>query len=357
MKLTIAENIRAFRKERKFTQEQLAEALGVTVGAVSKWESGSSMPDISLIVEMADFFETSVDVLLGYEWRRGGMGLAVERIRELKNAKRFEEATSEAEKSLQKYPNAFDVVFYSAVMYITKGIECGSKKSFRRAQTLFERSLELIEQNTNEHISEWTIRNNIAEVHQLLGSVDMALELLKKNNADGLNNERIGFILAASEHKPEEALPYLSDALVSYSTGLLRLGIGFANAYCDRHDFDSALAVMDWIHAYIVSLERPDRVSYFNKTEVMLLSGSAQIAAEKGDYELARRKLAAAKAAAERFDAAPDFSFKGSRFFHGDEKQTAFDDFGGTALAGVKRALTDNEATAARLLAVWDELE
>lgn len=40
----LAENIRALRKEKKMTQEQLAECLDVTVGAVSKWESGATTP-------------------------------------------------------------------------------------------------------------------------------------------------------------------------------------------------------------------------------------------------------------------------------------------------------------------------
>ena len=43
MKIRISENIRSFRKERGLTQEQLAEVFGVTVGAVSKWESGGSL--------------------------------------------------------------------------------------------------------------------------------------------------------------------------------------------------------------------------------------------------------------------------------------------------------------------------
>ncbi len=66
MNMKLAENIRAFRKERSLTQEQLSEALGVTAGAVYKWEARLSIPDLELILEMADFFDTSVDVLLGY---------------------------------------------------------------------------------------------------------------------------------------------------------------------------------------------------------------------------------------------------------------------------------------------------
>lgn len=64
--IRLAENIRSLRKERSLTQEQLAEVLGVTIGAVYKWEAKMSLPELPLIMEMADFFDTSVDVLLGY---------------------------------------------------------------------------------------------------------------------------------------------------------------------------------------------------------------------------------------------------------------------------------------------------
>ena len=43
MELKIAENIRILRKKKKMTQEQLAEAMGMTLSAVSKWESGVSL--------------------------------------------------------------------------------------------------------------------------------------------------------------------------------------------------------------------------------------------------------------------------------------------------------------------------
>ena len=65
METKLAENIRAFRKERQLTQEQLAEVLGVTTGAVYKWESKLSVPDVGLIIQMADFFDVSLDVLFG----------------------------------------------------------------------------------------------------------------------------------------------------------------------------------------------------------------------------------------------------------------------------------------------------
>ena len=63
MSASLAENIRAFRKERMMTQEELAEALGVTVGAVYKWENGHSTPVVHLLVQLADLFGTSIDAL------------------------------------------------------------------------------------------------------------------------------------------------------------------------------------------------------------------------------------------------------------------------------------------------------
>ena len=51
MKMMLAENIRAFRKERSLTQEQLAEALGVTSGiAVYKWEAKLSIPELEPVI-------------------------------------------------------------------------------------------------------------------------------------------------------------------------------------------------------------------------------------------------------------------------------------------------------------------
>ena len=55
MKVLLAQKLREFRKKQGLTQEQLAEAMGVTVGAVSKWESGASTPDVSLILDWRIF--------------------------------------------------------------------------------------------------------------------------------------------------------------------------------------------------------------------------------------------------------------------------------------------------------------
>lgn len=65
MKETMGQIIKRLRKERGFTQEELAEQIGVTFQAVSKWENETGMPDISQVIPLATVFDVSTDVLFG----------------------------------------------------------------------------------------------------------------------------------------------------------------------------------------------------------------------------------------------------------------------------------------------------
>jgi transcriptional regulator with XRE-family HTH domain len=63
--LTIGQIIKKLRKEHNLTQEKLAEKLHVTFQAVSKWENGTGLPDISQVVPLAKVFGVNTDVLFG----------------------------------------------------------------------------------------------------------------------------------------------------------------------------------------------------------------------------------------------------------------------------------------------------
>lgn len=58
--------LRELRKEKQLTQEQLAERFGVTSRSVSRWETGSNMPDLSILMELADFYDVDIrDIIDG----------------------------------------------------------------------------------------------------------------------------------------------------------------------------------------------------------------------------------------------------------------------------------------------------
>ncbi|MBE6895873.1 MAG: helix-turn-helix domain-containing protein [Ruminococcaceae bacterium] len=66
MKETMGQIIKKLRKERNLTQEDLAEQLGVTAQAISKWENDYGLPDISQVIPLATVFNVSTDVLFGF---------------------------------------------------------------------------------------------------------------------------------------------------------------------------------------------------------------------------------------------------------------------------------------------------
>ena len=64
--LKIGQKIKAKRRERELTQEELANILGVTKAAVSKWENGESYPDITMLPQIAQLFCITMDELFDY---------------------------------------------------------------------------------------------------------------------------------------------------------------------------------------------------------------------------------------------------------------------------------------------------
>ena len=69
MEETMGKRIAGNRRRLGLTQEQLAEKLGVTAQAVSKWENDQSCPDISMLPSLAEIFGVTTDEMLGVERR------------------------------------------------------------------------------------------------------------------------------------------------------------------------------------------------------------------------------------------------------------------------------------------------
>lgn len=359
MKLKLAENIKAFRKECKMTQEQLAEAMGVTVGAVHKWESGQSAPELRLIAELADLFETSTDVLLGYEWRNGSMGAALEQIVTCRKEKRYKDGMQEAEKALKKYPNCFDIVYQSALLYAEQGNEAQDHKALTRGLVLFEMACGLIAQNSDNSISELSIRNQIARIHLRLGHIDTCVELLKKHNVCGINNAMIGMVLADCLHQPDEAMEYLAIAFAEHMENLDSLLMGYINVFVQKGDFQTALLCIQWLRNILQNSQQPDEITWFHKYDCVLLSLCAEVSCMMGDVGLARKSLYEAAKQALQFDRTNKNSIHEASLFMklGLKNQKHYDDYGGTAMEAIERRVWVDAEVVPQLPVIWKEVK
>ena len=341
MKTMLAENIRKFRKERSLTQEQLAEVLGVTTGAVYKWEAKLSIPELELIVEMADFFDTSVDALLGYEVKDNRLEATVNRLRECRRSKDWT-GLAEAEKALKKYPHSFKIVRASEALYRACGVETGSRDAYRRSLELLEQSLLLLDQNEDPQVSEHTLYGKMAEAYWGLGEVEKGVELLKAHNAGGMYNHRLGLILAIND-RTEEAEPFLSETMAQLTADLCDTVIGYMNVFFSRDDYASAEAILGWGIETMSGLRKDGKPNYLDKVCSGLLAARACAQFLSGREDAARDTLRKAKRLAAFFDAAPSYDESDVRFVSPIEGASANDDLGATALEAVQNVVEQFE--------------
>ena len=353
MDMKLAENIRAFRKQKALTQEQLAEVLGVTTGAVYKWEANLSIPELPLIVEMADFFDTSVDVLLGYEMKDNRLTATVQRLKEYcHNQDRG--GLAEAEKALKKYPHSFEVVHESAILYRVFGVESHENDLLRRALELLEKSRLLLAQNTDPKISELTLYGEMAGAYLMLDEVEKAVALMKRHNAGGLNNDMIGLTLATKCKRPEEAVPFLSEALLENVVVLFRTVMGYVNVFFARGDHASAQAILLWGTELLSGLKEADKPSFLDKMNVVFHVYLAYTQLKTGNVSEARGSLEKAEALAKRFDAAPSYDVSAVRFLTHMDRASAHDSLGTTAMESLENTVTECENET--LSALWKEM-
>lgn len=68
----ISVNLNTLRKQRGYSQEEVAEKIGVSRQAVAKWESGETVPDLENTMALAGLYGVSIDNLVNYQAKKRG---------------------------------------------------------------------------------------------------------------------------------------------------------------------------------------------------------------------------------------------------------------------------------------------
>jgi len=142
--LRIANIITKRRRDKGITQEDLAEYMGVSKAAVSKWEKGQSYPDITLLPHLAAYFNISIDELLGYTPQLTPdeiQKLCRELSSEITN-KPFDEVMLRCGELIKKYHSCFPFLFQVAALLINHHAAFSEGQwieAIDKAKGLFER--------------------------------------------------------------------------------------------------------------------------------------------------------------------------------------------------------------------------
>jgi len=112
MTINLAEPLRRLRIAHGITQETLADFLGVSSQAVSKWERGDGLPDITMLPPLANYFGVTLDELMNMDELRNQKKLAEmkKRHRELRSAGQEEEDIALLREILRQFPNDYETM-------------------------------------------------------------------------------------------------------------------------------------------------------------------------------------------------------------------------------------------------------
>ena len=95
-KMIFAENFKKLRKEKQITQQVIADYLGITRQAIAAYEKGKREPNLNMIVKIAEFFEVSVDFLLGVsQLRLANAKIISDNIRMIQGQRTYEELAAD----------------------------------------------------------------------------------------------------------------------------------------------------------------------------------------------------------------------------------------------------------------------
>lgn len=189
MEIKLGENILYLRRKQGLTQEQLAQLLNVSVGAVSKWENGNNRPDIELLPIIADVLQVSIDALMGYEKAYKNLEIILKQLDKLLLQEEYAEAESVALNCLRRYPNDFQLNKILADIYYS---QCYSNNAnqvnekIHKSIYFYERCIELFASNLKTDVTEESLYIQIATLCMLdKNQLQRAVDIIEEYNGSG----------------------------------------------------------------------------------------------------------------------------------------------------------------------------
>ena len=308
MQIKLAENIKKYRKEMDLTQERLADTMGVTVGAVSKWENGSNIPDIQTMMELANLFNISLDEFVGFDMSSKKIEDMCKNIDDLSFDHHFEEAIKEAKDAISRYPHTFKVLYTCGDMYyrkILEGLEMDNvdNDDVEKAIEIYQTALNHLDQNKDPEVSDYTIKTRLAHMYSLIDS-EKALELLNEINYNGCHNNEIALLLLEMG-KTTEALDKFTYALVQNFLGQTVISSNTAWALVEtdkKSNLKKATELIDSQIALINAYSYQDKVDYMYKLKIQPLISKACFLALLGEENEMKKVISETYQLAKEFD-------------------------------------------------------
>lgn len=242
--MNIGSVIKKYRKEAGYTQEEMANRLGVTTPAVNKWENGNSKPDIELLSPIARLLHISLDILLSFQEKLTDfeIGEFIQKMDKMFSEEGYEKTYQWAVNTIKKYPNCNLLIWQIAVMLDSRRIigECDNPDKYdEQINAWYEIALNDEEEKIQHHAAD-----SLFGFYLRKKDYAMAEKYLRYfSDYDPVKKVKMGQ-LYMQQGKTEDAYEKLEDVVFStYTTLNLTFGTMITQALEERnHEYAKFLA-------------------------------------------------------------------------------------------------------------------
>ena len=280
--LNFSKNLSNLRKERKITQENLANYLGVTKAAVSKWELNQSYPDITLLPIIASYFNISIDELLGYE-----PFMKDDEVKELysKLIKEFstEEFDIVYEKCIQyekKYYTCYFLQFHLGLLYCNHAYLAFEEEKIMEVYIHATEVFKRIEENCkNANLAKEALSLK-SYCNLIMGKCDDIIEDLKVVNQISMPTENILSKAYLTKGDKEKAIKILQISIFNNFMNSLQSMTDILYCYYDNNEKQD-----QYIQKIVKVIEILDLENEYPQVLLNIFASISMVYGTKGDKE------------------------------------------------------------------------
>ncbi|MGL4107399.1 helix-turn-helix domain-containing protein [Clostridium sp. LP20] len=250
-RLNVGEIILRLRKEKGITQDQLASMVGISAGAVSKWENGNSMPDISLLSPLARALNTTPDVLLSFhqDLSEKEVSNIKEELTKLFLHEGYKEGEEKSQMYLKNYPNSIHlkVVIASLLNMYLMMSEDNSEEFIKRKRM---ESLGLFQEVVENRDPKYTsiALFSIAHIQMELGNYEESEKALN-DISQTIDPVTLYPALFIKQGKTKEGMKYCNNKLLYYVNNSCFMLIMLAKISKVQGDYEKAIFYLESSHA------------------------------------------------------------------------------------------------------------
>jgi len=248
----LGERIANLRKERKISQEELADVLNTSRQAISKWERGESDPDIDRLKDLAIYFGVSIDYLLGYDLESTSVNKFIERIKNSIETKKLNISVDEIRLIVSKNSNNFVLLGY-VLMYLQD--YCGIKHQLE----INDLSIEIGKKAIAAYQVDNSFTVSLNDIHKLIVSCyikthkyDLAKEYLIENKVYDAAEQLSRCELELGNN--EEAEKIITGSLLDSIGSVMNCSSMQIVIHLRNNKYTDALELANWLIDFAISI-------------------------------------------------------------------------------------------------------